>query len=151
VLVYPKPAGTRVPPAGPSGRESGDARHETGRDELRDLRPFRDGDSPRQVAWKAYARGMPLLVKEYSGATAEAVLFDFAALDDLDVEARLSQLCQWVLDAEARGSRYALQLPERRIDADRGSIQLARCLEALALHGLADRPDRPPLWSVSRA
>jgi len=142
VLVYPTPIGTRPLPVGPSGRESGNARHESGRDELRDLRPFRDGDSPRQVAWKAYARGAPLLVKEYSGATAEASLFDFAALVDLDIEARLSQLCRWVLDAETRGGRYALRLPTLRLDADRGTAHLSRCLEALALYGLDDADDR---------
>jgi uncharacterized protein (DUF58 family) len=134
VIVYPRPFGTRPPPSGPAGRDHGSARHDAGRDELRDLRPFRDGDSPRQVAWKAYARGMPLLVKEYSGATAEAAVFDFAALADIDLEARLSQLCRWLLDAEARGGRYALRLPTQRIDADRGPAHLARCLRALALY-----------------
>jgi uncharacterized protein (DUF58 family) len=144
LLVYPQPVGTRPPPVGAAGRDAGTARRDSGRDELRDLRPFRDGDSPRQVAWKAYARGMPLLVKEYSGASAEAATFDFAALEDLDVEARLSQLCRWVLDAEARGGRYALLLPALRLDADRGAHHLARCLRALALHGLGDAPaDRP--------
>ncbi len=139
VVVYPQPIGSRPPPSGPSGRDYGNARDDSGRDELRDLRPFREGDSPRQVAWKAYARGMPLLVKEYSGATAEAAVFDFAALADLDLEACLSQLCRWVLDAEARGARYALWLPTVRIDADHGAAHLARCLEALALY---DSPTR---------
>jgi uncharacterized protein (DUF58 family) len=144
VLVYPRPLGTRPPPAGLPGRDAGPAHDDSGRDELRDLRPFRDGDSPRQVAWKAYARGMPLLVKEYSGSSAEATAFDFAALADLDVEARLSQLCRWVLDAESRGSRYALQLPSLRLEADRGPAHLARCLRALALHGMPDEVVEPP-------
>ena len=138
VIVYPQPLGSRPPPSGPAGRDHGSARHDSGRDELRDLRPFRDGDSPRQVAWKAYARGMPLLVKEYSGATAEAAVFDFATLVDLDLEARLSQLCRWLLDAEARGGRYALRLPTLWIDADRGPAHLTRCLQALALYDLPD-------------
>jgi uncharacterized protein (DUF58 family) len=136
VVVYPQPRDLRPPPSGPAGRDYGSARHDSGNDELRDLRPFRDGDSPRQVAWKAYARGMPLLVKEYGGAAAEATVFDFATLADLDLEARLSQLCRWLLDAEARGGRYALQLPTLRIDADRGAAHLARCLRALAMHDL---------------
>jgi uncharacterized protein (DUF58 family) len=144
VVVYPQPLGARPPPPGPAGRDYGSARHESGRDELRDLRPFRDGDSPRQVAWKAYARGMPLLVKEYSGATAEAAVFDFTALADLELEARLSQLCRWLLDAEARGGRYALRLPMLRLDADRGPAHLARCLQALALYDSPDEAVGPP-------
>jgi len=137
VLVYPRPAGDRPPPAGSTGRDSGSASSESGRDELRDLRPFRDGDSPRQVAWKAYARGQPLLVKEYAGgASSETPEFDFARLEPLDTEARLSQLCRWLLDAEARGQRYALRLPGELFAADRGAAHLARCLAALALYGL---------------
>jgi len=138
VLVYPRPAGERPAPPGGSGREGGNAASDAGRDELRDLRPFRDGDSPRQVAWKAYARGQPLLVKEYAGgATSETLEFDFATLMGLDTEARLSQLCRWLLDADARGQRYALRLPDGAFAADRGIAHRARCLAALALHGLA--------------
>lgn len=138
-LVYPRPTGVLPLPSGPVGRESGQALTDGGRDELRDLRPFRDGDSPRQVAWKAYARGQPLLVKEYSGATAESLRLDFDALPGLDTEARLSQLCRWALDAEAGGRRYAMVLPGARFEPDRGAPHLARCLAALALHpGAAD-------------
>ncbi len=49
-----------------------------GADEWLGLRPFRDGDSPRQVDWKAYARDAPLLVKEYSAAGAEMRIFDLS-------------------------------------------------------------------------
>ena len=51
-----------------------------GADEWLGLRPFRDGDSPRQVDWKAYAREAPLLVKEYSAAGSELRMFDFNQL-----------------------------------------------------------------------
>jgi uncharacterized protein (DUF58 family) len=141
VLVYPRPAGALPLPPGPSGREGSGSVTDDGRDELRDLRPFRDGDSPRQVAWKAYARGQPLLVKEYAGAATEALRLDFDALPGLEVEARLSQLCRWVLDAEARGQRYALRLPGAAMEADRGAAHLARCLAALALHPGAHEDD----------
>ena len=140
-LVYPRPVGALPWPSGPGGRESGGSTAEGGRDELRDLRPFRDGDSPRQVAWKAYARGQPLLVKEYGGATAESLDFDFDRLGGLDTEARLSQLCRWVLDAEARGLRFSLRLPGLRYEADHGAAHLARCLAALALHPGAHEAD----------
>ncbi len=132
ILVYPAPRGERLPPAAPGGRELGSATLDSGRDEWRDLRPFRDGDSPRQVAWKAYARGLPLLVREYSGAVAESMEFDFSALPMPDTEARLSQLCRWVLDADARGARYALRLPGIRLPEGRGGAHRLRCLEALA-------------------
>ena len=59
----------------------------------------------------------------------------------LDLEDRLSQLCRWAVDAEARGQRYALRLPDRELPADRGGAHLSRCLTALALYALA--PEGP--------
>lgn len=135
-LVYPRPVGALQPPAAPAGRESGSRRPGDGRDELRDLRAFRDGDSPRQVAWKAYARGQPLLVKEYDGGGSEALRLDFGTLTGLGTEERLSQLCRWAVDAEARGQRYALRLPGHELPTDRGGAHLSRCLAALALYEL---------------
>src|SRR5690606_10061092 len=82
-----------------------------GMDELAWLREFREGDSPRQVAWKAYARGQPLLVREYHGAGAQQRDFDYEALPGLDMEERLSQLTRWILDAAARGEAWVLRLP----------------------------------------
>ena len=69
--------------------------------------PFRDGDSPRQVDWKAYAREAPLLVKEYQPAGSELLLFDLAAGAGRRGRARLSQLARWIVDAEAAGTATA--------------------------------------------
>ena len=67
------------------GTESGSLRHVHGLDELAWLRDFREGDSPRQVAWKAYARGQPLLVREYSGEGSRRHEFDFDALHGFNI------------------------------------------------------------------
>ncbi len=136
MVVYPRPQGTLPMPA-IAGPESGaQAVRMTGTDEWLGLRPFRDGDSPRQVAWKAYARGAPLLVKEYSAIGSELRVLDFHALGELHTELRLEQLARWVVDAEARGERYALILPGERIEAEHGREHRHRCLTALALHGV---------------
>ena len=107
-------------------------------DEWLGLRPLRDGDSPRQVDWKAYAREAPLLVKEYRPAGSELHLFDFAQLTDPDTEARLSQLARWVLEAEAHGERYGVALPGVLLPPDRGPEHRHRCLAALAVFGTDD-------------
>jgi uncharacterized protein (DUF58 family) len=133
VLVYPHPHGSLPRPV-TSGRQPGEsARSGSGLDEWMSLRPFRDGDSPRQVDWKAYARGAPLMVKEYSPAGADLCLFDFAQLRIADVEARLSQLARWVVDAEAGGERYGLVIPGVELAPNRGPEHRHRCLAALAL------------------
>ena len=137
MLVYPHPHG-RLPLPAEDARNAGARAHTgAGADEWAGLRPFRDGDSPRQVDWKAYAREAPLLVKEYVQGASELRMFDFVQLRSLDPEARLSQLARWVVDAEAQGERYGLVLPGAQLTPDRGPEHRHRCLAALALFPLA--------------
>lgn len=134
LLVYPAARGNRAPPLAGSEHDSGAHALAGGNDEWAGLRSFRDGDSPRQVAWKAYARGAPLLVKEYTGRSARTLQLDYATLPGLDREQRLEQLARWVVDAEASGARYGLRLGATRVAEQRGAAHRHRCLEALALH-----------------
>ncbi len=115
--------------AGTAPRDSGEA------DEWATLRAFRDGDSPRQVAWKAYAHGAPLLVKEYTASGSAERLFEYAALTGLDTEQRLSQLTRWIVKSAAAGERFGLALPKRLIELDQGQVHRQRCLRALARFG----------------
>jgi len=133
VMVYPAPLGS-LPLPGAPGMQQGAPRHGPDADEWTGLRPFRTGDSPRHVAWTAYARGLPLMVKEYSATGGGERLFEFTALGRLQTEQRLSQLARWIVDAEAAGERYALHLPGTRIEAGHGQAHRHRCLMALALH-----------------
>lgn len=136
LLVYPVSRGALAMPVGSNDRSDGTSTRQAGNDEWAGLRGFREGDSPRQVAWKVYARGLPLLVKEYTGGSSQVLHFDFATLPGASAEARLQQLSRWIVDAEARGQRYALTVPARHIADSRGALHRHRCLEALALHGL---------------
>jgi uncharacterized protein (DUF58 family) len=139
MMVYPRPHGSAPMPAESGDKPGARSRTQAGSDEWFGLRPFRDGDSPRQVDWKAYAREAPLLVKEYSSAGSELRLFDFGRLTNLDTEARLEQLARWIVDAEACGERYGLEMPGVHIEPDRGPEHRHRCLAALALYGLEAR------------
>ena len=139
VIVYPVPHGARSMPM-TAGAHGGAAPHDAGElDEWATLRAFRDGDSARQVAWKAYARGAPLLVKEYTASGSAERLFDFAVLSGLDTEQRLSQLAQWIIGAAADAERFGLKLPGQFIDLDHGPGHRQRCLRALARYGLQER------------
>jgi uncharacterized protein (DUF58 family) len=138
VLVYPRATGALPVPEAP-GHDTGSTQVEHGQDELAWLRDFREGDSPRQIAWKAYARGAPLLVREYRGAAARRREFDFDALAGLDVEGRLSQLTLWVVDAAARGESWLLRLPDTEPLEGSGSEHRDLCLARLAVHGLPER------------
>ena len=137
LVVYPAAAGTLPMPYAGAHRAGAVARGSTGLDEWQGLRPFRDGDSPRQVDWKAYAREAPLLVKEYQPLGSDLRWFDFSQLPGLGTEARLEQLARWVVDAEAGGERYGLLLPGVRVPSDRGSAHRHQCLMQLARFGEA--------------
>jgi uncharacterized protein (DUF58 family) len=138
VLAWPVPRGRREPP--PEASSGGDASslHRVGDEEWAGLREFRSGDSPRQVAWGAYARGRGLLVKTYQSPAAQHRVFDFASLPG-NLEERLEQLAAWVVAAHARGERYGLTLGGADITPDSGSEHRRHCLDALALHG-EERP-----------
>jgi uncharacterized protein (DUF58 family) len=141
IVVYPRARGV-LPMPTESGQKAGTrAMAIAGSDEWMGLRPFRDGDSPRQVAWKAYARGAPLLVKEYSALGAELRLFDFSKLPHLETEARLEQLARWIVDADSRGERYGLAMPGQLLEPDSGPQHRHQCLEALARYGLPRESD----------
>jgi uncharacterized protein (DUF58 family) len=135
LVVYPRPAGSLPLPADSGARSGTSPRDAIGADEWLGLRPFRDGDSPRQVAWKAYAREAPLLVKEYSSAGSTLRMLSLEQARQPDIEARLAQLARWIVDADARGELYGLELPGERIAAHRGADHRHRCLTALALYG----------------
>jgi uncharacterized protein (DUF58 family) len=135
LIVYPAPAGSLPMPAQNVHQPGTRTRGGSGVDEWMGLRPFRDGDSPRQVDWKAYAREAPLLVKVYQPVGSELRLFEFASVPGTDVEARLRQLARWVVDAEAGGEHYGLALPGALIAPNRGPEHRHVCLAQLARCG----------------
>jgi len=135
--IYPEPLGERPMPEAP-GDGTGSSPSAIGLDEMTWLRPFRDGDSPRQVAWKAYAREMPLLVREYRGQAQREREFGLEAVADLPLEAALSQLCAWVLESSARGERYRLRLPGDIDLSGSGAAHREQCLQQLARFGVVD-------------
>jgi uncharacterized protein (DUF58 family) len=148
VVVYPRPTGSMPLPADSGARSGASPRDTSGADEWLGLRPFRDGDSPRQVAWKAYAREAPLLVKEYSSAGSTLRVLSLEQARQPDIESRLSQLARWIVDADAHGDLYGLELPGERIPAHRGADHRHRCLAALALYG-SPSPGSPSPTSAS--
>ena len=132
-LVYPAPG-----PAAPLPRaDRGETGEHTGRgegDDFAGLRSYHAGDPPRHVHWKAAARGLGLHTKDFQGARPAAVWLDWDRCGAGDTETRLSQLCRWVLDAEAAGAHYGLRLPGLHIAPGRGPAHRHQCLKALALY-----------------
>ncbi len=137
-LVYPHPAG-QAPPPPPTQTARGHRQHDArGEEDFAGLRKFHDGDSPRHVAWKAFARSGQLLSKQFAGADTSSQWFDFDRVPVLDTETRLSILTNWVIAADRTREDYGLRLPGQEYPPSHGEGHRQRCLEALALFGLDD-------------
>ena len=140
-LVYPRPGGSHVLPPY-EAHESGDSgARGRGQDDFSGLRDYAPGDSPRHIHWKAVAREQGVPVKLFSGASAGEIVLRWQDAPGADTEARLSQLCRWILEADVMGLRYGLSLPGTDIAPDMGDPHRHTCLRALALFG--DPEDRP--------
>jgi uncharacterized protein (DUF58 family) len=135
VLAWPVPRGHHAAPAEAATGGNAPSVHRAGDEEWAGLREFRSGDSPRHVAWPAYARGRGLLVKTYQSPAAHHRIFDLAQVPGVDLEARLEQLSAWIEGAHARGERYGLLLGAQGIPPDGGSKHREQCLRELALYG----------------
>lgn len=132
-VIYPKPVSLgRMPP--PIETDTGGAQEAlAGEEDFAGLRAFHAGDSPRRIAWKAYAREEKLVTKLYAGTAVQSHSFDYDALTGLGVESRLSQLARWIEDAHTEGRAFSLRLPHESIPNNVGAAHRHRCLSALAL------------------
>jgi uncharacterized protein (DUF58 family) len=133
-LVYPRPESGLVPPPSPAGGSGAGTQTTAGQDDFFGLRSYQPGDSPRQVAWKALARGQEMMTKQFVSAGAGELWLRWSDLPNgMRVEARLSRLTRWVLDAADAHLSFGLELPGSRIPPSAGSQHEQRCLAALAL------------------
>lgn len=134
-LVYPRLVDDAPQPPATElalGHRQHDAR---GEEDFAGLRRYHIGDSPRNVAWKAYARSGQLLSKRFAGADTSSQWFDFNEISSSDVEQRLSILARWIVDTDRAREDYGLRLPGVTIAPAHGESHRRQCLEALALHG----------------
>ena len=134
-LVYPQPRGRKQLPENTTAslRDSGSGG--SGRDDFSGFREYVPGDSPRHIHWKVAARGNTIPVKQFSGASAGELVIHWSDVASDDIEARLAQLCLWVVEAEEAGMRYGLSIPGVELAPDNGEVHRHACLRALAQFG----------------
>ncbi|HEX7062470.1 MAG TPA: DUF58 domain-containing protein [Woeseiaceae bacterium] len=132
-LVYPRPAEDAAPPP-PARTEHGHRQHDArGEEDFAGFRRFQAGDSPRHVAWKAFARSGELYSKQFAGADTSSQWLDFDGIPGADTERRLAVLARWIVDADRTHRDYGLRLPGTEFPPAHGDAHRHRCLEALAL------------------
>jgi uncharacterized protein (DUF58 family) len=137
VYVAPSPAGTRtLPSAGAKG--TGTHSEVRGDEDFSGLRAYEPGVPLKHMAWKVLARGGEAAVRSYSSLAAQPEWLEWSALDGMDLEARLSQLCLWVLESDTAQRPYGLRLPGKEIAPSGGAAHRFACLRALAAFGVGE-------------
>jgi uncharacterized protein (DUF58 family) len=135
-LVYPQPVECDLDWLLNSHQQSGTTNIVRGNDDVYGLRNYTPGDSLKHVAWKVLARGQGMFTKEYSSNRDDKVWLRWDMFPDLETEQRLSRLCWCVLQLDAAGIDYGLELPGLVLQPSRGSVQYSKALRELALFGL---------------
>jgi uncharacterized protein (DUF58 family) len=134
-IVYPAPEAGLVPLPSPRSGAGEGLQSGRGQDDFAGLRRYTAGDSLRHVAWKPVARGQPLMTKQFTGLEAGELWLRWADLPgELRLEARLSRITRWVVDAARQDVRYGLDLPGITVAPDRGVAHEEHCLTTLALY-----------------
>ena len=134
-FIYPKPAGSGLWPALSPGSDGAAPSHQKAGDDFSGVRAYVPGESLRHVDWKAFARGRPLSVKQFTGGGGHELWLDAAQMSRLPLEARLSQLALWIVKAEKEEIPYALKLGRTTLPLGIGQAQMRRALETLAVAG----------------
>ncbi len=136
-VVYPKPMpGAPLPPG--DAPDGAGKRSSIGDDDFSGLRNYVAGDALPRIAWKAFARGQGLQVKQFSAQAGEELWLDIADTPDRNDEDKLARMTRWVLDAEALGLRYGLRLPDRELPSGNGAAHRDECLRRIALFGVIE-------------
>jgi len=137
VYVAPAPSGNRALQSG-SAQGSGSHSDARGDEDFSGLRAYEPGVPLKHMAWKVLARGGEPVVRSYSSLAAQPEWLDWSMLDGLDAEARLSQLCLWVLESDAAQRPYGLRIPGKELAPSGGAVHRFACLRALAAFGVSE-------------
>lgn len=134
VLVYPQAKGKKPLPINAETGQEVRKHEQQGEDDFAGLRSYREGEALHRVAWKAMARDDQMRSKQFSSPQGRELLFRWEDVADInDTEKKLSQLSQWICQAEQQSDRYGLILPHTEVAASHGPSHQHHCLKLLAL------------------
>ena len=128
-LVYPRPQECDLDWLLANQLHAGNTTLVRGSDDFHSLREYREGDPLKHVAWKNYARGQGMLVKEYASTMDQKVWLRWDMFAELDVESRLSRLCWCAIRLDETGLDFGLDI---------------RC-QSLSAHNAHQSPQLSPL------
>lgn len=142
VLAWPQPEqpAPPLPEDGSSAAEGAVGRSLQTSGEFEGLRPWRRGDTLRQIAWKKVARTAQagdahLVSRDTQRPASQTLWLDWQTTRTPtgDTESRLSRLAAWVVRADQEGAACGLRLPGVELAPAHGEPHRRALLEALAL------------------
>lgn len=145
-LVYPAPEADAPPLPAYGGRGTIQSATRSDADAPDgSVRPYRPGDPLNRIAWKKIRADGELISREPAASNGGQVCLSLETTGLPRIEAQISRLTAWVLQAHALGISYELTLGSRRWGPDRGESHKLACLRALALYRapLPDPGDEP--------
>ena len=131
ILVYPRPLATDDPQL-PDDTAGDQGSVVAGSEDFFSLRAYLPGDALSGIAWKHYAAGRGLLVREQVDYRGAELWLEYQALPDVDPEIRLSKLCFRALELATIDLPFGLRLPHAVIEPGTGDVHLRQVLRALA-------------------
>jgi len=136
ILVYPQPIDSGLPLGSKqhNDEQSGAPSHQLGTDDFAGLKPYQQGENYRHINWKALAAEKGFYSNEFNAEQSSSIWIDWQSCPHLVIEAKISQLCFWVLDCETHGIEYGLRLPNIELLPNHGVNHQHACLKALALY-----------------
>lgn len=140
-LVYPQPLDLVPLPLASSDNAqlATTTQHRRSGEDYSGMKPYQAGDRLRDVHWPSLAKTGKLVTIEHQDMTGDALRISWFNLPNtLSTEDRISQLCQWVIDAEQANLRYQLELPNHTEQFAHGDIHFHKCLTTLALWQAAE-------------
>lgn len=117
LIVYPEPKGVSL-----QHYLKEQPSHYGERSDFEGLRRYESSDIPSLIHWPSLAKGSAMMSRNFSyTAQLETLHFDFTSCGDND-EARLSQLCLWVLECEKQGRDFTIVMPHNTYNSKKESI-----------------------------
>ena len=105
------------------------------------IRPYRAGDPMKQIYWKKILPSGELLSREKTSTQSADLWLSLESTGLSQLEAQLSRLTSWVLQAHKTELSYGLKLGAQKIPPAAGEAHQLACLQALALFGNATISD----------
>ncbi|MCB0356540.1 MAG: DUF58 domain-containing protein [Bdellovibrionales bacterium] len=130
-FIYPHAKGTTQLPDEKFLGDSVDKNRGANGEDFTQHRNYILGESHRHIDWKAYARGRPLLVKDFSDGEKTSLSLRYQDVVG-NTEEKLSQLSLWVLLCERKNMLYSLQIANHVYGPSKGHNHMKNCLKILA-------------------